>query len=94
MFLHLKQPPDVNLSKHAVDEESSNINSNILKKEEQNEVHAENNISSKLHVDLHIKRSDGPVKIEVGKAMCYMVLVEISLYFLFLHVSILTFWNL
>ncbi|KAF7819055.1 uncharacterized protein G2W53_024510 [Senna tora] len=67
------QPLDVNtsnlnpsISKHAVDQESSNINSNILIKEEQNEVCAENSASSKLLVELHKKRSDCPTKIETA----------------------------
>nr|KYP51994.1 hypothetical protein KK1_026071 [Cajanus cajan] len=58
--------PIVNVTEHALDKDSSTIDSNVIIKEEEKELHgtSESSESLELLLELHEKRSDNPEKIE------------------------------
>ena len=66
--------PIVNITRHALDNDSSTFGSNIIIKKEEKELHgaSESSGSSKLLLELHEKRSDNPKKIKVEKALLHI----------------------
>ncbi|CAJ1912940.1 unnamed protein product [Sphenostylis stenocarpa] len=61
--------PTVNVTEHALDKDSSTIDSNIIIKEEGKDLHGSSESSGRLEhlLELQKKRSDNPEKIEVEK---------------------------
>jgi len=73
--------PVVNVTEHALDKDSSTIDSNKIIKEEGKDLHGTSEISGSLELLLELqKKSDNPEKIEVEKDVTKFNLKTIIFY--------------